>query len=109
MGKAKREYKELKVKVLAETAKYLEDTSKASMLPMGTIIDRAFLTWTAHDPAIAAELILEDMAIHIQGLEDREVYQTFAIVLSFIKKMIDEDTPGSVKELVAEIIDLLDM
>lgn len=98
----------LKVTVMSQTAEYLKKTSAVSGITMGEIIDKLCLKLTAHEPAMAAELILEDFVIHIQNMEDQEVFETIALVLSSIRKILGSGMPGNIRQTIEDINEFLE-
>lgn len=101
-------YKELNIKVSSRTADYLEKTSKASRLPMGTIVDRALLTWMGSDPAAVAERIADDMIIHTRRLSEAEILETFTLVLQHMEHMLTEGAFAVLHPKAADVSELLE-
>lgn len=96
-------YKEITVTVLNQTEHYLKETSELIGMPMGELIDRMSLNWSANTPLAAIQLILEDMVIHVKPLPYEQRRKVFAVVLSVIKKSLEKDDSEFIQNLLADI------
>lgn len=96
------------VTVLNQTAKYLQQVGETSGISMGEIIDRLCLKISAREPAMAAELILEDFIIHIQELDNQQVMETIALVLASIRNILDSSASDNIQQCIADIHKLLE-
>ncbi len=89
--------------ILCKTDESLKQLCEVSGLSVGEVIDRLIINWEAHDAIFASQLILEDMLMHTRLLDREQLSLTFTIILSVIKKSMNEDDPDSLKRVVEEL------
>lgn len=98
----------ISVKVLPQTKAVLQEQSAYNGLTFGEIIDRLMLDVKAKTPEVAAQLILDDISIHICNLDEQQTLYVFAILLATIKKCLLTDTvPEMFQKLVQEVDEIL--
>lgn len=105
--KEKREYTEITVKILKDTAKHLKEMAELTHSSEGHIIDKMALNWAAEEPTVAAHLILEDILTHTANLDWDGTNQALAIVIGAIRKSLHDNDPQALRKLVREVDEIL--
>lgn len=105
--KKKREYTEIAITVLKDTAEHLTEMAELTHSSVGHMVDRLALNWAVDEPIYAAYLILEDLLTHTVNLDWDGTNQALALVIAVIRKGLTEADPQALRDAVRKLEEAL--
>ncbi len=105
--KEKREYTEITITVLKDTAEHLTEMAELTHSSVGHMVDRLALNWAVDEPIDAAYLILEDLLTHTVNLDWDGTNQALAVVIGAIRNSLADNDSEALKRLVCELDEIL--